>query len=114
MVHIEDITMSKGMIIAFNLPRKERGISVAEATRIHRELYGYNSHSHYGKYNRRVDGLLDDVGGVLKLSRSQVLLVTKEGGQQVIDFLKERKADVFAWEVELPPEDAEELETKKD
>ena len=101
------------MLIAFNLPRKEMGISVAEASKIYRELYGYNSHSFYGKYNRKIGGLLDELGGVLKLSRSQVLLVRKEEGERVVDFLRQRRANVFNWVVDLTVEEDKGLEPRK-
>ncbi len=88
-----------GSLIVFTLERSGKGISPASYSRFYRKLYGYNNSSHYGKYHSRIPGFLDRIT-YIKYANG-VILVKRENSSMVVEYLKENKAKVFQWEVQL-------------
>ena len=89
----------KGSLIVFTLERPEKGVSPTSYSRFYRKLYGYNNSSHYGRYHSRIPGFLDRIR-YIKYANG-VIIVRKENSSMVVEYLRENRAKVFQWEVEL-------------
>ncbi len=88
-----------GSLIVFTFERSEKGISPGSYSRLYRKIYGYNNSSYYGKYHSRIPGFLDGIR-YIKYANG-VILVRKEDSSMIVEYLKENKARVFQWEVQL-------------
>lgn len=99
--------MKTGTLIVFQLERKKKRISMKEACKFYRKLYGYNNCSYYGKYHTRVPGLIDEIPAI-RLGKS-VLIVRNEDAPLVIALLEEYNAKYVVRKVVLEKEDYSKL-----
>ncbi|MBX8637476.1 MAG: hypothetical protein KIY11_03840 [Thermoplasmata archaeon] len=89
----------EGTLIVFSLPLKEKGMERKDAVKVYKALYGYDSHSHYGRYHNRITGLLDRVKHI-RYSNGVILL--KNGEEtEIVRFLRKHRADIHYWTVKL-------------
>ena len=84
--------MLKMVLLRFNLDRKKLGMTVGEANRFYRRLYGYHSSSFYGRYHNWIDGLLDEING-RKVANSAIM-VPETSYSQLTKYLNENGATV--------------------
>ena len=84
--------MLKVILIRITLNRKGLGLTMGEVSKFQRQLYGYHSCSHYGKYHNWVSGLLDEVKG--KKVGNGMLLVPEKYFDRLCQFLDESRATV--------------------
>ncbi|MEM3490310.1 MAG: hypothetical protein QXO75_11750 [Nitrososphaerota archaeon] len=83
------------ILISFTM--EYRGRSRADISRFYREIYGYISHSYYGRYISRKPSFLD---GIKHIRYSKGLfMIRREDERKVLTFLKRKGAKVFEWEV---------------
>ena len=99
--------MATGVLIAFTLPRKQKGLTMASASKFYRKLYGYKNSSCYGRYHTYVKGLLDEIKSVRYFN--SVIIVRKGDSRKILSFLKENNADLRTWEVKLKSNEAKSL-----
>lgn len=99
--------MPTGVLIAFKLPRKQKGLTMASASRFYRKLYGYKNSSCYGRYHTYVKGLLDEMKSVRYFN--SIIIVKKSDSRKVISFLRENGAELHTWEVTLKSHEARTL-----
>jgi hypothetical protein len=92
--------------------RSKKGVDPAGYARFYRRFYGYNNSSHYGRYHSRVSGFLDDIRYIRYANG--VILVRRENSGKVIRYLKENKAKVYQWEVELSKKEEMEIVPQDD
>ncbi len=71
------------------LPRKEKNISNAVASKVYKKLYGYENQSYYGKYRSTVPGILDEFPSIRYFN--SVIIVRKEDAPEIISFLEDNK-----------------------
>jgi hypothetical protein len=90
----------RGRLIVFRLLGR---VGYAGAMRFCREFYGYTDYSNRGRYRYFRSGFLSKIPHV-RVMRN-VVLVRREDGPKVVDFLKRHKAEVHEWAVELRPQD---------
>jgi len=89
----------KGTLIVFSLSLKEKGMERRDAVKVYKSLYGYDSHSHYGRYHNRIPGLIDRVKHI-RYSNGVILLRNGEEAE-IIGFLRKHRADIHSWTVKL-------------
>ncbi len=94
----------EGTIIAFNT---HTGKDRVRASKFAKLFYGQETSSHKGRYRYRREGLLDSIPHI-RLIRG-VVIVSKNDADRVVHFLKENRAEFFARDVILLPEDEEAL-----
>ena len=87
--------MEKAILISFTLSYDRR--SRAEISKFYRDLYGYESYSHYGKYRSRKKGFLDSINNI-RYSKG-MFMIRKEDRGKVVSYLKKSGASVILWEV---------------
>jgi hypothetical protein len=90
----------KGKLIVFRLLGR---VGYARTMRFCREFYGYTDYSNRGRYRYLRSGFLNKIPHV-RIMRN-VLLVRREDGPRVVDFLKRHRAEVHEWSVKLRPQD---------
>ena len=84
--------MLKVTLIRISLDRKELGLTPGEVSKFQRQLYGYHSSSHYGRYHNWVGGLLDAVKG--RKVGNGMLLVPENDINRLRQFLEKSRATV--------------------
>ena len=84
--------MIKLALLRFSFDRKAHGLSLLNANKFYRTLYGYHNSSHYGRYHHWVNGFIDEIDG--KKIASSMILIPKENLITLITFLKENGAEV--------------------
>jgi len=94
----------RGKLIVFKLFGRARH---AEIMRLCRRFYGYTDYSNRGRYRYRRPGFLSRIPHVRVIRN--VVLVREEDGPRVVEFLKQHRAEVHEWTVELRPQDARAL-----
>ncbi len=94
------------VLIQFN--KKDKGLQEKDIVKTYRKLYGYESHSHYGRYRNRIAGLIDRVNGI-RITKG-LIMIKNENVDEVLNFLAENKADVKYWKVFPKKEELELLE----
>ena len=99
--------MKTATIVLFHLPRAGKKISMREACKFYRALYGYNNSSCYGRYHTRVDGLVDKIRGI-RIFKS-ALIVKNEDVGVVTDLLSKYQAEVITKKVIVTKEEAHQL-----
>jgi len=99
--------MKTATIVLFHLPRAEKKISMGEACKLYRALYGYNNSSCYGRYHTRVDGLVDKINGI-RIFKS-ALIVRNEDVSVVTDLLSKYQAEVITKKVIVTKEEEHQL-----
>ena len=62
-----------------------------------RKLYGYNSFSNHGRYNRRIKGLMDEIPAI-RYDRG-IVMIRENDLLKVKRLIKEFGADYTAWKV---------------
>lgn len=96
--------MHTATLFTFKLPRKEKKITPAKASKLYRELYGYENYSCYGKYRTHVHGLLEKLNGIF--IDSQIFIIKNKYSKQMVSFLKKYSAKIFMWKVILNDKEA--------
>ena len=87
--------MKTAILVAFSL--RYEGRTRGEISKFYRDLYGYESYSHYGRYRSRKTGFLD---GIMNIRYEKgMILIRKEDQRRVISFLKKSGAEILKWEV---------------
>ena len=87
--------METAILTSFTLIYEGR--SKGDVSKFHRDLYGYESYSHYGKYRSRKSGFL---AGVKNIRYSKCMFVIRrEDWGKVVSYLGKRGAIVVLWEV---------------
>ena len=84
--------MIQTSLLRFSFDRKSLCLSVAEANKFYRTLYGYNNSSHFGRYHHWVKGYIDEIDG--KKIASSMILIPKDNLTVLIKFLKKNGAEV--------------------
>ena len=92
-------------LLRFSFDRKALCLSVAEANKFYRKLYGYHNSSHYGRYHHWVNGFIDEIDG--KKIASSMILIPKDNLTALIKFLEENGAEVQIVADELLMEEEE-------
>ena len=90
--------MLKIALLRFKLDRKSIGLSMAEANKFYRRLYGYQSCSHYGRYHHQVKGLLDELNGkkiansaiMIPMENLKILTEYLEGNGAIVEIISEK------------------------
>ena len=98
----------KGTLIVFTIPRSKNGVSPASYSKFYRKLYGYNNSSHYGRYHKRIPGFLDNFRYV-KYANG-VIVTRTDASEAIVEFLKNNRAEVHHWDVEITGLEKKELE----
>ena len=103
--------MLKVILIRITLNRKSLGLTTGEVSKFQRQLYGYHSSSHYGRYHNWVSGLLDAVKG--KKVGNGMLLVPENDFSRLRQFLDESKAtvEIVTDKLHIEEEDFDKIET---
>ena len=83
------------VLIAFTL--SYGGRTKGEISRFYRELYGYESYSHYGGYRSRKEGFLDGIRNI-RYAKG-IIMIRREDQRRVVAYLRRRGATVSKWEV---------------
>ena len=83
------------ILVAFSLSYEGR--TRGEISKFYRDLYGYESYSHYGRYRSRKTGFLDDVMNIRY--EKGMIMIRKEDQRRVITYLRRRGAEISKWEV---------------
>jgi hypothetical protein len=94
----------QGMIIIFRLKAEH---TRRERARFYREFYGYVDRSNHGRYRYRRKGVLSGIPHIMP-ARSVIVLHRKDS-EQVIEFLENHGADVFARDIRLLGKDLEKM-----
>ncbi|MCL4332767.1 MAG: hypothetical protein M1148_02500 [Candidatus Thermoplasmatota archaeon] len=81
------------VLISFTMEYKGR--SRAEISKFYRDLYGYESFSHYGRYRSRKEGFLDSVKNI-RYSKG-LFMVRKEDEKKVLYYLRKKGAKTSKW-----------------
>lgn len=89
--------MKRATLIQFRLPRKEKKVSMGEACKTYRKLYGYDNVSYYGRYRTRVPGLLDEIPSIRY--PGSTIMVRGSDAPKVLSLLAEAKAETYTWTV---------------
>ncbi len=87
--------METAVLISFTLRYENR--SRGEISKFYRDLYGYESYSHYGRYRSRKSGYLDRIVNI-RYSKG-VFMIREEDKRKVVSYLKRRGAIVVLWKV---------------
>ena len=98
--------MDNAVLIALSFSYSNR--KIGEVSRFFRKLYGYENHSHYGRYRSRVPGFLDQLPYV-RYSRG-LIMVRRDDAETVKKYLTDNGASVLSWEVVPAKEDLEKLQ----
>ena len=98
----------KGKIVVFRLLKRAGHVKTNQFCR---RFYGYLDRSNRGKYMYKRSGFLDSIPHV-KVIRGVVIVRSEDEGK-VMNFLREFGAEVYAWSVELRPEDEKVLVRSK-
>ncbi|MEM3829647.1 MAG: hypothetical protein QXP36_10600 [Conexivisphaerales archaeon] len=85
------------MTVLISFTMEYRGRSRADISRFYREIYGYTSHSYYGRYISRKEGFLDGIKHV-RYSKG-LFMIRREDERKVLTFRKRKGAKVSGWEV---------------
>lgn len=96
--------MVRGKLIVFKLFGRAKH---AEIMRFCKRFYGYTDYSNRGRYRYHRPGFLSGIPH-MRVMRN-VVLVRERDGASVVDFLKQHKAEVHQWTVELRPQDVKAL-----
>lgn len=97
----------EGVIIAF---KNRPGTELKDLKKFCNRLYGYTDYSQGGRYAYKRKGLLSDIPHI-RINPIRSVLVVKEGdAEDIISFLQEFGADIFARRITLEKEDIEKLE----
>ena len=99
--------MKTAILIAFTLSYEGR--SRGEISRFYRELYGYRSHSHFGRYISRKAGFLDGIKNI-RYTKG-MFMIRKEDQGRVVAYLKSRGATISKWEVLPGTEEQKQLKS---
>ena len=99
--------MKTAILIAFTLSHEGR--SGGDISRFYRELYGYRSHSHFGRYISRKAGFLDGIKNV-RYTKG-MFMIRKEDQGRVVAYLKSRGATISKWEVLPGTEEQKQLKS---
>ena len=78
--------MKTAILMAFSLSYEGR--TRGEISKFYRDLYGYESYSHYGRYRSRKTGFLDDVMNIRY--EKGMIMIRKEDQRRVITYLRRR------------------------
>lgn len=78
------------VLLRFKFDRKTLKMTSKDANKIARQLFGYHSHSFYGKYHHWVNGLLDEIDG--KRIGAGTILVPRNAVNQLKNFLENNNA----------------------
>ena len=78
--------MKTAILVAFSLSYEGR--TRGEISKFYRDLYGYESYSHYGRYRSRKTGFLDDVMNIRY--EKGMIMIRKEDQRRVITYLRRR------------------------
>lgn len=84
--------MIQTSLLRFSFDRKALCLSVAEANKFYRRLYGYHNSSHYGRYHHWVNGFIDEIDG--KKIASSMILIPKDNLITLTTFLEKNGAEV--------------------
>jgi len=84
--------MIRTSLLRFSFDRKALCLSVAEANKFYRTLYGYHNSSHFGRYHHWVKGYIDEIDG--KKIASSMILIPKDNLTALIKFLEKNGAEV--------------------
>lgn len=76
-----------------------------------RKLYGYNSFSNYSRYNKRVNGLMDDLPSI-RYDRG-VVMIRERDLSKLEKIIKKYGADYETWKVIPNEEEMKKLQLKK-
>ena len=98
--------METAVLISLTFSYSKR--SVGEVSRFFRKLYGYENHSHYGRYRSRVPGFLDQIPYV-RYSKG-LIMVRKDHAVRVKKYLKDNGASIQDWKVIPGKEDLVKLQ----
>ena len=79
-------SMIQIVLLRFKFDRKTLKMSSKDANKITRQLFGYHSHSFYGKYHHWVNGLLDEIEG--KRIGAGTILIPEKMFDQLKKFLE--------------------------
>jgi hypothetical protein len=90
----------KGKIVVFRLLKRAGHLRTNQFCR---KFYGYLDRSNQGRYKYRRPGFLDGIPHI-KVIRG-VVIVERGDEEKVVNFLREFGAEVYAWTIELRPED---------
>ena len=100
-----DGTKERGVIIVFRNPKSEP----KNLVKFCREFYGYKDHSQRGKYTYQRKGLLDAIPHIKINPVRTAIVVREEDAEDVVEFLKKHKAEVYARKMDLRDEDSKKL-----
>ena len=78
-------------LIRISIDRKKHDLTAAQVTKAYRKLYGYHSHSYYGKYHNWVTGFVDEING--KRVASNAIMIPAENIEEFTDYSKEKSID---------------------
>ncbi len=92
--------MITATLISFTLAYEGR--SRGEISKFYRDLYGYESFSHYGRYRSRKTGFLDSVRNI-RYSKG-MFMIRKEDERKVLSYLRRKGAKISRWDV-IPDKD---------
>ena len=98
--------MKTAVLIAFTLSYEGR--TRGEISKFYRELYGYQSYSHYGRYRSRKSGFLDGIRNI-RYDKG-IFMIRTEDTERVVSYLEEKGAKVSKWEVIPGLEEKKQLE----
>ncbi|MEM0050150.1 MAG: hypothetical protein QXW39_06430 [Candidatus Bathyarchaeia archaeon] len=87
--------METAVLISFTLRYENR--SRGEISKFYRDLYGYESYSHHGRYRSRKSGYLDKIRNI-RYSKG-VFMIREEDRGKVVSYLRKRGATVVLWKV---------------
>ena len=88
--------------------KSHHGILWGEVSKFYRDLYGYQSYSHYGRYRSRKPGFLDGIRNI-RYDKG-ILMIRMEDMGRVVSYLEEKGAKVSKWEVIPRSEEKKQLE----
>lgn len=78
-------------IVVFNIDRKKYGISMKDANKFYRKLYGYMDNSYFGRYKRFRTGFIHEIKG-MRIAKSAVI-IPQDNLTQLIEYLQKYHAD---------------------